>query len=123
ILHYYAIQPAIFHSRRELREPTAAEVHTADVVVGGLADHLTTPLSGKLPADPFLVLERVPLRVVVVGQPGIDPHSHLHSSVLIEIPHDNGSQPLEVIVLGEPALYLLPVFVDINVIPEGGLQT
>ena len=66
ILYDDSVDFICVHSRRELVQPTAVELHAAYIVIGRLSHNDVSVLLGKPMAGLLLVQERVHLLVIIV---------------------------------------------------------
>ena len=71
----------LFHLKRRCEhiQPAAAEIHAADVIISGTAGDRPAFLFCKGAADRLLILQRILRRIIVVGQPRIEPNPHCHN--------------------------------------------
>ena len=61
-------------SHRKRIQPTAAEIHATDVIIGGTAGDRPAFLFCKGTADRLLILQGILCRIIVVGQPRVKPN-------------------------------------------------
>ena len=111
--------PVGFVNTLDLIQPTAAEIHAADVIISGTAGDRPALLFRKGAADLLLILQRILRRIIIVGQPCVKPNPHCHNllprnSVAIEQPR----QPIPVKIQRTVSLREHPIFIDIQMCAE-----
>ena len=71
--------PARFDHLVDFVDSLTVEVHTADIVIKGFANHFVTVADGKIVYDFPLIIQRVQFFILISGQPIIEPDFHNRS--------------------------------------------
>ena len=95
VLDHDRVQSPALSRLGQAAESRPGEGHATDVVVKGLAYDSESTVHRELPADGPLVLQGVPLRVVVVRQPVVQPRPRCRHCCLLSRSPPSGSRPTD----------------------------